>query len=204
MEKTMLLLSHFFGLNFQCSVFILLIVSLNIEVTMASENLEHTQMLVSQAEPSPPVQAKKKDPRRRSECGVAPSIWTLNLCETHKFCYLNPEQVKFWQPKHKRARGTKRLLLKNTQTQQKIELTWTASEETLDWPIDTMPVESGAGYLILLKKRRIYFEREIFLYQVPNHLETATEKMNWMTQQGCVWQVEMLKKEVEMLKKEQE
>ena len=192
----MLLLSRVPMYIFQFSAVISLAAALGVKTTMASEDFKNTQTITSQAENSPPVD-KKKDSRRRSECGVPPSLWTLNLCDTHKFCYPVPEEVNLWQPQHKRARGTKRLLIKNIQTQQKVELTWKASEETIGWPLETMPIDSENGYLIQLKKRRIYFEREIYLYQVPEHLTTSVEKMAWMTQQGCTWQVEMLKKEQE-------
>jgi hypothetical protein len=185
-------LSHLSSFSFQFSVFILLAVGLNIKTTMAFEDFENTPIFFYQQETAPP--AKKKDKRRRSECGVSPSLWTLNLCETHKFCYLAQKQVKLWEPQHKRSRRTKRLLIKNTRTQQRVELTWRASQETIDWPIEQMPIESGTAYLIQLKKRRVYFEREIYLYQVPNYLKTTRQRVDWMTQQGCAWQVEMVRK----------
>lgn len=182
-------------LRFHFSFFILLAVGLSVEMIMASPYSENSQTVLSQKK-AEELPTKTKDVRRRSECGVSPSIWTLNLCETHKFCYLASQKLQLWEPKHKRARGSKRLLIKNIQTQKKIELTWRASQETIAWPIEKMPIESGAAYLIQLKKRRVYFEREIYLYQVPNHLETAVEKMDWMTQQGCAWQVKMFQEKL--------
>ena len=182
---SMFLLSHFSFFTYHFLLSMLLVVGLN--TSMASEYFENSETAFFQEGPPD----KKKDQRRRGDCEDSPSLWTLNLCETHKFCYLAPETVNLWPPKH--PRGTKRLVIKNTQTQQRIELTWRSSKETMEWPIESLPIESGTAYLIQLKKRRIYFEREIYLYQVPNYLTTTLEQVDWMKEQGCAWQVEMFR-----------
>jgi len=168
-----------------------LVLGLSINTSIASDSLENLSPVDSHGKF---LIAKGKDERQRGECGTPPNVWTLNICQSNKFCYAAPDKVSLWL--EKRPKGTVRVLVKNMDTSDSIELSWKTSDATtLDWP-KKVPISSGAIYNIKIWKRKFTFEKEISLYQIPAELETITEKAEWMKKNGCKSQAKMLLTEV--------
>jgi len=133
---------------------------------------------------------KKKDDRRRSDHD-SPSIWTVNFYESNTFCYVT-EQIDLWLPEDKRSgQMNDRVVIKNTRSQSVVIKIWPASKETLVWPINKMPIESGVTYLIGIKKGLDYPLNEIVLHQIPANLSVG-EQIAEMRQKGCSQQADKL------------
>ena len=130
----------------------------------------------------------------RGECGTSPNVWTLNICQSYKFCYAAPDEVSLWL--EKRPRGTAKVLVENSNTSDSIRLSWRKSDTTLDWQEKLVPIYSGASYRIKIWQRKFRFEKEISLYQIPPELKTITAKAKWMKHNGCQSQAEMLLTEI--------
>jgi len=131
----------------------------------------------------------------RGECGTSPNVWALNICQSNKFCYAAPDEVSLWL--EKRPKGTVKVLVKNLGTSDLIKFSWKASDATtLDWP-KKVPISSGATYNIKIWKRKFKIEKKISLYQIPQELKTIAAKTEWMKQNGCQSQAEMLLDEIE-------
>ncbi len=128
-----------------------------------------------------------KDDRRRGECEPVTKLdtWTFNVCEADIFCYATPEQIHLWLPKEKRSGRTDRLVITSTNLDKPLELSWRASHSTMAWPVKRVPIASGVGYLLELKKEQVYFSKKIVLYQIPANLKTKSDQVDWMKQQGC-------------------
>ncbi len=169
-----------------------LALGLSLNTGLASEPLERS--VYSQEQPL--VIALKLDSRRRGvegECDTPYDIWTLNLaqaCKIESFCYRAQEDVKFWLPKSERF-GRMTLILKTRRPRQKEKLPWSSKKDTLPWPVELMPIQSGSKYRLQLKTRQgIEFDRFITLHEMPAELETTTEQ--WMREQGCTQQADQL------------
>jgi len=170
---------------------LLLVLGLSINTSIASESLENLSPVGSHEKS---LIEKKKDSRQRGECGTPPNVWTLNICQSNKFCYAAPDKVSLWL--EKRPKGTVRVLVNNLDTSDFIEFSWKTSDATLDWPEKLVPISSGATYNIEIWKRKFRFEKEISLHQIPVELETITEKAEWMKKNGCKSQAEILLTEI--------
>ncbi len=134
---------------------------------------------------------KRKDSRRREGCNDSPSIWTVNLCQSNTFCYVT-EQIDLWLPENKRSgQMNDRVVIQNTASQLVVIEPWPASKDTLVWPLDKMPIQSGVTYLIGIKKGLDYPRKEIVLHQIPADL-SVEEQIVEMRQKGCTQQAEQL------------
>jgi len=137
------------------------------------------------------VIGKRKDSRRREVCKESPSIWTVNICQPHSFCYVT-EQIDLWLPKNKRSgQMNDRVVIQNTVSQLVVIEPWPASKDTLVWPLDKMPIQSGVTYSISVKKGPDYPPKEIVLHQLPADL-SVEEQIVEMRQKGCTQQAEQL------------
>jgi len=138
-----------------------------------------------------PVVDKKKDSRRRDGCDDSPSIWTVNLCQSNTFCYVT-ELIYLWLPENKRSgQRNDRVVIKNTVSQSVVIEIWPASKETLVWPLNKMPIQSGVTYLIGIKEGRDYPLEKIVLHQIPANL-SVEEQIFEMRRKGCSQQADKL------------
>ncbi len=175
---------------------------LSLNTGLASEPLENIRSVYSQEQPL--VIALKLDSRRRGvegECDIPDDIsddengklWIVNLaqaCKIESFCYRAQEEVKFWLPKSERS-GRMTLILKTRRPRQTEELPWSSQKDTLPWPVEQMPIQSGTKYRLQLKTRQgVEFDRFITLHQIPAESEITT--VQWMVQQGCTQQADQL------------
>lgn len=173
---------------------LILALGLSINTVIIPQTLENTTVEQSQGAELPLLIAGRLDRRRRSDdCGTPPHVWTISLCQTDPFCYVDPNQVELWMPNDKRSGGmVDRIVIKNTDNDQQVKLRWRDSEATLSWPLSEMPIQSGTAYLITLKKSRGHSPNQITMYQVPSYYRTDADRAEWMMQRGCIPQADML------------
>jgi hypothetical protein len=171
---------------------LILTLSLSLNTAIASENLENTSHIDSQGE-FPRLLAGTFDERRRgTQCEfLPPKVWTLNISckELSQFCYIAQEEVTLWLPQNQRA-GLSSLVIKIRRTQG-VELPWTASTETVNWPVVQVPIQSGSSYSVIFNRGGPVL-KVITLHQVPAEYTTEAEKAEWMKKKGCIDQAEML------------
>jgi hypothetical protein len=171
---------------------LILTLSLSLNTAIASENLENTTHVNFQGE-YPRLLAGKFDERRRgTQCELLPpTVWTLNISceELRHFCYIAQEEVSLWLPQNQRA-GLSSIVIKIRRTQG-VELPWTASTETVNWPLVQVPIQSGSRYTVIFNKGEPVL-KVITLHQVPAEYTTEAEKAEWMKEKGCIDQAEML------------
>jgi len=172
---------------------LILTLSLSLNTAIASENLENTTHVDFQSE-YPRLLAGKFDERRRgTQCELLPpKVWALNISceELSQFCYIAQEELSLWLPQNRRA-GLSSIVIKIRRTQG-VELPWTASTETMDWPVDQVPIQSGSRYTVVFNRGEPVPNKVITLYQVPVEYTTEAEKAEWMKEKGCIDQAEML------------
>jgi hypothetical protein len=170
---------------------LILTLSLSLNTAIASENLENTTHVNFQSE-YPRLLAGILDERRRgTQCDLLPpKVWALNISceELSQFCYIAQEEVTLWLPQNKRA-GLSSIVIKIRRTQG-VELPWTASTETVDWPVAQVPIQSGNRYSVIFNRGGPAL-KVITLHQVPAEY-TVAEKAEWMKEKGCIDQAEML------------
>ncbi|MDM8569331.1 hypothetical protein QUF50_07470, partial [Thiotrichales bacterium HSG1] len=100
---------------------------------IASEIIQYSQEPIHLAE--------KPDSRRRgTNCGVPPNVWAISMCKTDSFCYANPKDVVLWLPPVKRNEGSNFVTIKNLDAYRRITKRWRASDATIPWPIDDVPL----------------------------------------------------------------
>ncbi|RKZ42525.1 MAG: hypothetical protein DRQ49_01575 [Gammaproteobacteria bacterium] len=172
---------------------LILALGLSFNTAIANENSDRTIPIYTQGE-QPLLLAEKYSNRRRGDCGTSPDIWALNICETSKFCYVQPENVSLWLSEDKRAEWVDWVFIKDSVSHKEVELRWSASKQTLAWPwqIKRMPIQSGKLYLIKRKGDMTY--NEVILYQIPANLSKEEQK-DWMREKGCIPQVNILDQE---------
>jgi hypothetical protein len=178
-------------LSLRTSFLLALGLTVGFGTTQAADNLQNATITATQPSSVPLRLAEKFSARRRGECGTPPNVWSVNLCEAIPFCYVTEKRVSLWLPAEQRSgRTTDRLVIKDPDSQQEVELRWPASLAVMDWPFKQLPIHSGTSYLIKLKEDSNY--HEIILQQVPPEITGVADKVAWMKQRGCVQQAEML------------
>ncbi len=134
--------------------------------------------------------------RRRGECEGDPNTnnaWTLNLCELGPFCYDSPSQVSLWLPDNKRSGRTDRIKIRKNTEDDAVSVRWDAEGNTFSWSETGLSIESGMSYVIKVRKGRTdYFNGEFVLYRIPDNYRTDAQKANWMRDQGCTSQANIL------------
>ncbi len=181
-----------------------LALSLSINIALASENIKNDAInaapvcsqIIYSDESDTTTRGALSDQRRRGDFEVKddekstpPHVWALNIAsETSRFCYIAQEEVSIWLPQREQ---TGSVVIKKRRSG-KIELPWSASEETLAWPVDKMPLQSKSRYSVKLDGFPL---KIITLCRIPAKYKTVAEKAEWMMQRGCKEQAEMLLKE---------
>ncbi|MFK5969395.1 MAG: hypothetical protein QM487_04640 [Candidatus Marithrix sp.] len=139
---------------------------------------------------------EKFDTRRRGiGCGIPPNIWAVSICKIDAFCYAAPNEVSLWLPPAKRAEGSNFVTIKNLATKQKITKRWQVSDITIPWPIEEVPLITGANYSIRLSNRNGASVYSVILNAIPSKLLKVVQQIEWMKEKGCTKQVEMLLEE---------
>ncbi len=170
----------------KCKILLGVVFSLLLNLTLLTSCSQNTISYSSEK----PVE-KRKDSRRREGCNDSPNIWTLNLCQSNTFCYVT-EQIDLWLPENKRSgQMNDRVVIQNTVSQNVVIEPWPASKDTLVWPLDKMPIQSGVTYSIGIKKGPDYPLKEIVLHQLPADL-SVEEQIVEMRQKGCTQQADQL------------
>ena len=144
-----------------------LVYSLSINTSIASENIDSNAVFLQNEQPI--VIARGPEDRQRGACETGippkkpPSIWALDICRIHQssICYATPKEVNLWL--EKRPERTVKVRIKNLNTSKFVKLSWKASDPTLDWPEDTMPIISGASYEIKIANRTFKYNGKILI-----------------------------------------
>ncbi len=145
-------------------------------------------------EPQSNWAAEKFEIRRRSEDGeLPPHLWAIDIQQYRDFCYLTPDQVGLWLPNKSRTEQSNQLIIKNSQTQQEIELRWPTNEMIIAWPSKRLSIQSDHTYLIKTNHDLNY--KTIIMHQIPAEHNTIAQQANWMKQRGCLSQANRLLKE---------
>ncbi|NJO14352.1 MAG: hypothetical protein HC877_00965 [Thioploca sp.] len=169
-------------------IFLLMLYCCYLGKSFANELEQVTPVTVKN--PQPLWLAEKFESRRRGLENTPPKIWAINIHHYRDFCYLTPEEIVLWLPEDNRSGQLDRLIIKEKQTQREIKLRWLAHETTLAWPNNRLPIQPGHTYLIKLGDASEY--NEIIVHQIPLKNQTIAGQIQWMKQQGCDWQAEML------------
>ncbi len=139
---------------------------------------------------------EKFDTRRRGiDCGTPPNIWSISVCKKDAFCYATPNEVSLWLPPAKRAEGSNFVTIENLDTNQKITKRWQVSDITIPWPIEEVPLITGANYSIRMSNRNGASVYSVILNAMPPELLEVAQQIEWMKEKGCTKQVEMLLEE---------
>ncbi|MCK5877401.1 MAG: hypothetical protein KAG43_07185 [Candidatus Marithrix sp.] len=165
-------------------IFILLFSFNNV---VASEFIQYSQ--------EKPIQlAEKSDTRRRGgvDCGTPPDVWAISMCKTESFCYTDPQKIVLWLPYIKRTDGSNFVTIEGIETQQKITKRWQISDMLIPWPIEEIPPTDKTNYLITLTNRNGVSSYSLILNAIPSTLSTVTQQINWMKENGCTKQADML------------
>jgi hypothetical protein len=107
----------------------------------------------------------------------------INISEGGEVCYLKKEDIILWR---KDAHNATWITIQNPDNEQEVRLAWAANEHSLAWPIDKLPIDKTADYVILNKEAFI----AVTLYPIPAILMEQTDKVakqKWMQKNNCFW-----------------
>lgn len=138
---------------------------------------------------TPPLAEKIRPRIRRSDDTLPPHVWALNVdkpFQSGHFCYAHAAQVKLWRQDSAKVDT---LEVKKLGQVKPIKLRWPRQQTELTWPYSRLTLAHGATYLLRTLTNNTAIS--VIMHQVPANL-TTVEQAEWMQQQGCDQQAQML------------
>ncbi len=131
-------------------------------------------------------------PRQRSASSLPPSIWALDVQHGHNFCYRNPEQLQLWRSD---AAIPIHLNIQAHNSEDRIRLRWPANQTLLDWPAKKLPLVEGSTYIFNIDSTTV----AVNFHQLPETVQNRADLFDWMQQQGCSAQLDVLQSSGDLL-----
>ncbi|MDM8547792.1 hypothetical protein [Candidatus Venteria ishoeyi] len=124
-------------------------------------------------------------PTQRSVNSKQAGLWMIDADQPGVTCYPVGQNLSLWRSK---VRQVEQLSIQVQHSGKRISLPWSRGQTTLKWPSQQLPLTAGGSYLLMSAQRATL----VSLQAMPDNLSGAGQKSQWMAQQGCQRQLDMI------------